>query len=126
MRRFVYLFLLIAMVGIPCFASKVLTDEVGRKDELTQNLDIGWKLELIHWLHFLRAESITIFPSIHDLQLLAGNFSTLYVLSPGSPLIIGIPEDVLKPSILEKAFNCPPQRHPLLLGCEQSYTKRTG
>jgi ABC-type Mn2+/Zn2+ transport system ATPase subunit len=126
MRRFVYLFLLIAMLGIPCFASKVLTDEVGRKDELTQNLDIGRQIELIDLLHFIRAEGITIFASIHDLQLLEGNFSALYLLSPGSPLISGVSEDVLKPSILEKAFNCLPQRHPLLLEREQNYTKRAG
>ena len=31
MRRFVYVLSLIATLGIPCFASRVLTDEVGRK-----------------------------------------------------------------------------------------------
>jgi iron complex transport system substrate-binding protein len=31
MRRFVYVLSLIAVLGIPCFASRVLTDEVGRK-----------------------------------------------------------------------------------------------
>jgi iron complex transport system ATP-binding protein len=95
-------------------------------DEPTQNLDIGRQVELIDLLHFLRAEGITIFASIHDLQLLTGNFSTLFLLSPDSPLISGTPEDVLKPSILEKAFNCPPQRHPLLLERTQIHTKRTG
>jgi iron complex transport system ATP-binding protein len=95
-------------------------------DEPTQNLDIGRQVELIDLLHLLGSEGITIFASIHDLQLLEGNFSTVFLLSPDSPLISGIPEDVLKPSILEKAFNCPPQRHPLLVGCAQSYTKRTG
>jgi hypothetical protein len=57
MRRFVYVLSLIAMLGIPCFASRVLTDEIGRK---------------------------------------------------------------------VVALNCPPQRHPLLLGRAQSYTKRMG
>jgi iron complex transport system ATP-binding protein len=95
-------------------------------DEPTQNLDIGRQIELIDLLHFLRAEGITIFASIHDLQLLEGNFSTVFLLSPDSPMISGSPEDVLKPSILEKAFNCPPQRHPLLLERAQLYTKRAG
>jgi iron complex transport system ATP-binding protein len=95
-------------------------------DEPTQSLDIGRQVELIDLLHFLRAEGITIFASIHDLQLLTGNFSTIFLLSPDPPLISGTPEDVLKPSILEKAFNCPPQRHPLLLERAQIYTKRTG
>jgi hypothetical protein len=57
MRRFVSVLSLIAVLGIPCFASRVLTDGVGRK---------------------------------------------------------------------VVAFNCPPQRHPLLLERARSYTKRTG
>jgi iron complex transport system ATP-binding protein len=95
-------------------------------DEPTQNLDIGRQVELIDLLHFLRAEGITIFASIHDLHLVERNFSTVFLLSPDSPLISGTPEDVLKPSILEKAFNCPPQRHPLLLERARIHTKRVG
>jgi ABC-type cobalamin/Fe3+-siderophores transport system ATPase subunit len=95
-------------------------------DEPTQNLDIGRQMELIDLLHFLRAEGITIFASIHDLQLIAGNFSTVLLLSPDKPLMSGIPEDILKPAILEKAFNCPPRRHPLLLEHMQSHSKRVG
>jgi iron complex transport system ATP-binding protein len=93
-------------------------------DEPTQNLDIGRQVELIDLLHFLRAEGITIFASIHDLHLVEGNFSTVFLLSPDSPLISGTPEEVLKPSLLEKAFNCPPQRHPLLLERTRIHTKR--
>ncbi|HEX3968299.1 MAG TPA: ABC transporter ATP-binding protein [Edaphobacter sp.] len=93
-------------------------------DEPTQNLDIGRQVELIDLLHFLRAEGITIFASIHDLQLVEGNFSSVLLLSPDMPLMQGAPEDVLKPAILEKAFNCPPRRHPLLL--ERVQTKRAG
>jgi len=93
-------------------------------DEPTQNLDIGRQIELIDLLHFLRAEGITIFASIHDLQLIEGNFSTVLLLSPDEPLMSGTPEEVLKPSILEKAFNCPPRRHPLLLERTQSHVKR--
>jgi iron complex transport system ATP-binding protein len=95
-------------------------------DEPTQNLDIGRQVELIDLLHFLRAEGITIFASIHDLQLVEGNFSSVLLLSPYVPLMNGTPEDVLKPPILEKAFNCPPRRHPLLLDRMQHHTKRAG
>jgi ABC-type cobalamin/Fe3+-siderophores transport system ATPase subunit len=95
-------------------------------DEPTQNLDIGRQIELIDLLHFLRAEGITIFASIHDIQLIEGNFSTVLLLSPDTPLMSGTPADVLKPSILEKAFNCPPRRHPLLLERTQSHEKRAG
>jgi iron complex transport system ATP-binding protein len=95
-------------------------------DEPTQNLDIGRQMELIGLLHFLREEGITIFASIHDLQLVRGNFSTVLLLSPDEPLMSGTPEDVLKPSILEKAFNCPPRRHPLLLERREDQSKRAG
>jgi iron complex transport system ATP-binding protein len=95
-------------------------------DEPTQNLDIGRQIELIDLLHFLRAEGITILASIHDLQLIESNFSTVLLLSPDTPLMSGAPDDILKPSILEKAFNCPPRRHPLLLERAQSHEKRAG
>jgi ABC-type cobalamin/Fe3+-siderophores transport system ATPase subunit len=85
-------------------------------DEPTQNLDIGRQVELLDLLHLLNAEGITIFASIHDLQLIEGNFSTVLLLSPDMSLISGSPGDILKPTLLEKAFNCPPRRHPLLLG----------
>jgi ABC-type cobalamin/Fe3+-siderophores transport system ATPase subunit len=95
-------------------------------DEPTQNLDIGRQVELIDLLHFLQAEGITIFASIHDLQLVEGNFSSVLLLSPDTPLMIGSPEEMLKPSLLEKAFSCPPRRHPLLLDRMQRHTKRAG
>jgi len=95
-------------------------------DEPTQNLDIGRQVELIDLLHLLRAEGITIFASIHDLQLVEGNFSSVLLLSPDMPLMNGTPDEVLKPSILEKAFNCPPRRHPLLLERMQRDARRAG
>jgi ABC-type cobalamin/Fe3+-siderophores transport system ATPase subunit len=93
-------------------------------DEPTQNLDIGRQVELIDLLHSLSEEGITVFASIHDLQLLEGNFSSVLLLSPDMPLMKGSPEEILKPSILEKAFNCPPRRHPLLIERTQKYSKR--
>ncbi|MEI9978950.1 MAG: ABC transporter ATP-binding protein [Edaphobacter sp.] len=95
-------------------------------DEPTQNLDIGRQVELIDLLHFLGEEGITIFASIHDLQLLEGNFSSVLLLSPDMPLTEGTPQEILKPSILEKAFNCPPRRHPLLLERVQHHAKKAG
>jgi iron complex transport system ATP-binding protein len=95
-------------------------------DEPTQNLDIGRQVELIDLLHFLHEEGITIFASIHDLQLVEGNFSSVLLLSPDTPLMRGTAEEILNPSILEKAFNCPPRRHPLLLERIQRYERRAG
>jgi iron complex transport system ATP-binding protein len=93
-------------------------------DEPTQNLDIGRQVELIDLLHFLHTQGITIFASIHDLQLIEGNFSSVVLLSPDEPLMTGSPEEMLKPSLLERAFNCPPRRHPLLIERTQRQTKR--
>jgi iron complex transport system ATP-binding protein len=95
-------------------------------DEPTQNLDIGRQVELIDLLHFLHEEGITIFASIHDLQLVEGNFSSVLLLSPDTPLMRGTAEEILKPAILEKAFNCPPRRHPLLLERIRRYERRAG
>jgi iron complex transport system ATP-binding protein len=92
-------------------------------DEPTQNLDIGRQVELIDLLHFLRDEGITILASMHDLHLVDKNFSTVLLLSPGQPLISGTPEQILKPSILEHAFQCPPDRHPLLIERAELYRK---
>ena len=95
-------------------------------DEPTQNLDIGRQVELIDLLHFLGAEGITIFASIHDLQLLEGNFSSAILLSPEMPLMKATTKEVLKPAILEKAFNCPPRRHPMLLERMERHETRVG
>jgi iron complex transport system ATP-binding protein len=92
-------------------------------DEPTQNLDIGRQVELIDLLHFLRDEGITILASMHDLHLVDKNFSTVLLLSPGQPLASGSPEQMLKPSILERAFQCPPDRHPLLIERAELYRK---
>jgi iron complex transport system ATP-binding protein len=92
-------------------------------DEPTQNLDIGRQVELIDLLHFLRDEGLTIVASIHDLHLVDKNFSTVLLLSPGQPLVSGSPEQMLKPSILEHAFQCPPDRHPLLIERAELYRK---
>jgi ABC-type cobalamin/Fe3+-siderophores transport system ATPase subunit len=93
-------------------------------DEPTQNLDIGRQVELLDLLHFLRAEGITIFASIHDLHLVTGNFDTVLLLSPGGPLRSGTPAEMLQPALLEQAFNCPPNRHPVLLERTQRHPGR--
>ena len=84
-------------------------------DEPTQNLDIGRQVELLDLLHQLRGQGIAILAAIHDLHLVDGNFSTVFLLSPQAPLRSGPPREILSPSLLEQAFQCPPQRHPLLL-----------
>ena len=84
-------------------------------DEPTQNLDIGRQVELLDLLSSLRREGITILAAMHDLQLIRGTFSYVLLLTPEQTLLSGRPEDMLQAAILERAFDCPPQRHPALL-----------
>lgn len=84
-------------------------------DEPTQNLDIGRQLELLDLIRSLNADGVTILAAMHDLQLIEGTFSSVLLLSPNQPLMHGTPMDVLRPKILERAFNCPPQQQPMLI-----------
>jgi iron complex transport system ATP-binding protein len=84
-------------------------------DEPTQNLDIGRQVELLDLVASLRREGITILAAMHDLQLIPEAFSSVLLLTPEQRLIHGRPQDILRPEILEKAFNCPPRRHPVLV-----------
>jgi iron complex transport system ATP-binding protein len=92
-------------------------------DEPTQSLDIGRQVEMMDLLHFLRDEGITILASMHDLHMVDKNFSRVLLLSPGEPLASGTPEEMLEPSLLERAFQCPPDRHPLLMERAERYQK---
>jgi ABC-type cobalamin/Fe3+-siderophores transport system ATPase subunit len=84
-------------------------------DEPTQNLDIGRQAELIDLLLFLQAQGITVFASIHDLHLVRGNFSSVMLITPDMPLIIGTADEVLTADHLERAFDCAPARHSMHL-----------
>ena len=84
-------------------------------DEPTQNLDIGRQLELLDLIRFLNQTGVTILAAMHDLQLIQGTFSSVLLLNPDQRLLQGRPSDVLQQKILERAFNCPPQQHPVLI-----------
>ncbi len=84
-------------------------------DEPTQNLDIGRQLELLDLIRFLKQSGVTILAAMHDLQLIQGTFSSVLLLSPDQHLQQGKPSEVMKQKILERAFNCPSQQHPVLI-----------
>jgi iron complex transport system ATP-binding protein len=86
-------------------------------DEPTQNLDLGRRLELLNLIHSLNQEGVTILASMHDLQLIEGTFSSVLLLGPDHKLTSGSPEEILRPTILESAFDCPP-RHRLTFADE--------
>jgi iron complex transport system ATP-binding protein len=85
-------------------------------DEPTQNLDLGRQLELLDCIRLLNDEGLTILAAMHDLQLIPGTFSSVLLLGPDLEVRQGRPQDILQPDILERAFDCPPRRHPKLLG----------
>jgi iron complex transport system ATP-binding protein len=83
-------------------------------DEPTQHLDIGRQLEMTDLIRSLSARGIAILASMHDLTLIEGTFSSVWLLSPEDGLKKGTPEEILQPKLLERAFNCPPQHHSVL------------
>lgn len=84
-------------------------------DEPMQHLDIGRQFEMIDLIDLLLGEGITIAASIHDLALIEGTFSSVWLLSPGEPMLQGPPEDMLRPELLEVAFNCRPRHRARLM-----------
>jgi iron complex transport system ATP-binding protein len=84
-------------------------------DEPMQHLDIGRQFEMIDLIELLRREQIAIVASMHDLALIEGTFSSVWLMSQGEPMRQGSPEEILRPEVLEVAFNCQPHhRHRLM------------
>ncbi len=76
-------------------------------DEPTQNLDFGRLMELMALIRMLHRGGIDILAAVHDLALIPHTFSSVILINSQEPLLIGSPEDVLRPDILERAFQCP-------------------
>jgi len=84
-------------------------------DEPTQHLDIGRQLEMIDLIHTLRSEGIAILAAMHDLPLIEGAFSSVWMMSPGEPMMQGSPQEMLDPALLERVFNCSSHHRPVLV-----------
>jgi iron complex transport system ATP-binding protein len=94
-------------------------------DEPTQNLDLGRQLELLDSIHALHKEGVAILAAMHDLQLIPGTFSSVLLLEPDQEARKGRAHDILQPDILERAFDCPPRRHPKLVSENQVTPEKT-
>jgi iron complex transport system ATP-binding protein len=94
-------------------------------DEPTQSLDLGRQLELLGLIKTLIDDGVTILAAMHDLQLIEGTFSSVLLLEPEQKLRKGRPQDILQPDILERAFDCPPRRHPKLAAANRSLLEKT-
>jgi len=78
-------------------------------DEPTQHQDIGRQFEMVDLIRSLKRKGIAILASMHDLTLIEGTFSSVWLLSPEEAMRKGTPEEILQPELLERAFNCPPR-----------------
>jgi iron complex transport system ATP-binding protein len=83
-------------------------------DEPMQHLDIGRQFEILDLIDLLRTEGIAIVASMHDLALIEGTFSSVWLMSPDEPMHQGLPEEMLRPEALEIAFNTPPHHRSRL------------
>jgi iron complex transport system ATP-binding protein len=83
-------------------------------DEPTQHLDIGRQLEMADLIHSLSRSGIAILASMHDLTLIEGTFSSVWLLSPDEAMRKGTPEEILQPELLERAFKCAPHHRVML------------
>ena len=84
-------------------------------DEPMQHLDIGRQFEMIDLIVSLRREGIAILASMHDLTLIEGVFSSVWLLHPDEEMRQGSPEEILQPEVIENAFDCQPRHRPLLV-----------
>jgi len=84
-------------------------------DEPMQHLDIGRQFEMIDLIDSLRSVGIAIVASMHDLALIEGTFSSVWLMSLDTPMQQRSPEEMLRPEILECAFQCPPRHRQRLL-----------
>lgn len=74
-------------------------------DEPTQHLDIGRQIELVALLRRLNQSGITIIAAVHDLNLVAENFSSVIMLTPEPSWMAGTAAEILRPDLLERAFS---------------------
>lgn len=83
-------------------------------DEPTQHLDIGRQMEMVDLIHSLSRRGIAIIASMHDLTMIEGTFSSVWLLSAEEGMRKGTPEEILQPEILRQAFECSPRHRAVL------------
>lgn len=75
-------------------------------DEPTNHLDIGYQMLLMETMHKMRRErNLTIFTSVHDMNLAAWYCSRLIVLDHGKVVTEGSPQEILTPKLIRKVFH---------------------
>lgn len=93
-------------------------------DEPMQHLDIGRQLELIDLIKRLHRHGIAILASMHDLALIEEAFSSVWLLGPDEEMLMGPPDEVLRPELIGRVFDCPPHSGPVLLKPATKHSER--
>jgi len=83
-------------------------------DEPVSHLDLRHRAELSHLLTRLNRErQLTFVMAVHDLTLASQCFPRVVLMANGQKLADGPPQEVLTPSLLEAAYQCPVHVLPL-------------
>ena len=83
-------------------------------DEPTSHLDLRHRAELMRLLTRLNRErQTTLLMVVHDLTLASQFFPRIILFGEGRKLADGTPSEVLRPDILEAAYDCPVSVIPL-------------
>lgn len=70
-------------------------------DEPTNHLDIGYQFQI---MNILKCQDITVFSSIHDLNIAALYCDKIIAMKKGNILCCGTPEEVLTPELIQELF----------------------
>ena len=73
-------------------------------DEPASALDVSHQLRLFDLLKQLNADGLTVLCVLHDLNLALHYFDRLVLLSEGEVAAFGLPEDVLRPEVIEAVY----------------------
>ena len=75
-------------------------------DEPTNHLDIGYQLHLMDTLRRQKEElGLTIFTSVHDIDLAAAYCDSIIVMKDGDIITSGSPETILTTDLIRQVFN---------------------
>ncbi len=70
-------------------------------DEPTNHLDVGYQYQI---MNILKEQNITVFSSIHDLNIAAYYCDKIIVMDHGAIVDCGTPETVFTPTMIERLF----------------------
>ena len=70
-------------------------------DEPTNHLDIGYQYQI---MNILKAQDLTVFSSIHDMNIAACYCDKIIMMKSGHIVKVGTPEEVMVPAMIKELF----------------------